>query len=132
MIEAEHLTKKYSSAVAVDDVSFNIEKGEIVGFLGPNGAGKTTTLRILTGYFPPTSGTCKIGGFNIDEAPIEAKKHIGYLPENNPLYNEMKVIEYLEFISALRKLPSPKDRIQEAVDTCGLKSVIVKNIGELS
>lgn len=132
MIEVEHLTKKYNHTLAVDDISFTIEKGEIVGFLGPNGAGKTTTLRVLTGYFPPTSGTCKIAGFNIEESPVEAKTQIGYLPENNPLYNEMKVVEFLEFVGTLRKLEAPKNRIKEVASTCGIKNVMVKNIGELS
>ena len=132
MIEVKNLTKKYGSFVAVNEVSFDIAKGEIVGFLGPNGAGKTTTMRALTGYFPPTSGTCKIAGFDIEENPIEAKKCIGYLPENNPLYHEMKVIEYLEFIGGLREIVKTKDRIKEVAEICGIAKVISQTIGELS
>lgn len=132
MIEVENLTKKYDGFVAVDNISFKIEKGEVVGFLGPNGAGKTTTLRILTGYFPPTSGKCKIAGYDIEEQGIEAKTKIGYLPENNPLYNEMKLIEYLEFLGTLRGIPSLRDRLRAVVDICKIKDVMSKPIGELS
>lgn len=132
MIEVKSLTKKYNHFVAVDNISFEIERGEIVGFLGPNGAGKTTTLRVITGYFPPTNGSCKIADFDIEKSPIEAKRKIGYLPENNPLYHEMKVIEYLEFISNLRGLTDTKKRIKEVVDICKIREVINQTIGRLS
>lgn len=132
IIEVKNLTKKYGNFTAVDSISFDVGQGEIVGFLGPNGAGKSTTLRVLTGYFPPTRGNCKIMGFDMEENPIPAKTKIGYLPENNPLYNEMKVIEYLEFIGELRKLNNSSARIKEVVNTCGLKNVVLKAIGELS
>lgn len=132
MIEIEKLTKKYDGFVAVDNVSFKIEKGEVVGFLGPNGAGKTTTLRVVTGYFPPTQGKCRIAGYDIEEQGIDAKSKIGYLPENNPLYNEMKVIEYLEFLGTLRSIPNLNDRIKKVADICGIEGVISKTIGELS
>lgn len=132
IIEVKNLTKKYGNFTAVDSISFEVGQGEIVGFLGPNGAGKTTTLRILTGYFPPTRGTCKIMGFDMEENPIPAKTKIGYLPENNPLYNDMKVIEYLEFISSLRKLEKSNLRLKEVIVSCGLKNVVLKPIGELS
>lgn len=132
IIEVKNLVKKYGNFTAVDNISFEVGQGEIVGFLGPNGAGKTTSLRIVTGYFPPTRGTCKIMGFDMEKSPIDAKAKIGYLPENNPLYNEMKVIEYLEFIGGLRKLENLTSRIKEVATNCGLKNVILKPIGELS
>ncbi|MDD2889189.1 MAG: ATP-binding cassette domain-containing protein [bacterium] len=132
IIEVKNLTKSYGSFKAVDNISFEVGSGEIVGFLGPNGAGKTTTLRIVTGYFPPTVGTCKIMGFDIEKDPIPAKTKTGYIPENNPLYSEMKIMEYLAFIGQLRKVEKLNDRIKEVVAICGLKSVISKAIGELS
>ena len=95
MIKVEGLTKRYARTVAVDDISFEVEKGQIVGFLGPNGAGKTTTMRVLTCFLPPTSGTATVAGFDVLENPQEVKKRIGYLPETPPLYPEMEVIEYL-------------------------------------
>ncbi len=132
MIEVINLTKKYDGVVAVDNISFKVERGEVVGFLGPNGAGKTTTLRMLTGYFPPSQGTCKIGNYDIEESPIEAKRSIGYLPENNPLYHEMKVMEYLEFLGALREIHDSRNRIKEVAELCRIKEIISKTIGELS
>src|SRR5437762_11357247 len=97
MIKVEGLTKRYARTLAVDDISFEVQKGEIVGFLGPNGAGKTTTMRVLTCFLPPTSGTAQVAGFDVLEQPMEVKRCIGYLPETPPLYPEMAVIEYLEF-----------------------------------
>ncbi len=132
MIEVEGISKKYNSVLAVDNISFEVKKGEVVGFLGPNGAGKTTTLRILTGYFPPTQGRCKIAGYDIEENPVEAKKHVGYLPENNPLYHEMKVVEYLEFAGRLRGVEDLWKRIKEVVEICRIQEVVKKSIGELS
>jgi len=132
MIEVNNLTKRYDGVVAVNDISFKVGKSEILGFLGPNGAGKTTTLRVVTGYLPPTKGNCKVAGFDVEENPIEAKRRIGYLPENNPLYDEMKVLEYLEFIGRLREVEDLSKRIKETVDICALNEVIGKGINELS
>jgi len=134
MIEVKNLTKYYGETLAVDDISFEIKKGEIVGFLGPNGAGKTTTLKILTCYMPPSSGTAFIAGHDIFEESISVRKNIGYLPESNPLYLEMGVVEYLRFIARMRNI-QPENinkRIKYAVEICGLKDVIHKDIGELS
>ena len=101
-IEVDHLTKYYSNARGVIDLSFEVNKGEIMGFLGPNGSGKTTTMRMLTCYISPDAGTARIAGFDITAHPLDVKKRIGYLPENNPLYLDMGVIDYLKFIAALR------------------------------
>ena len=102
MIKVEGLTKRYDRTVAVDNISFEVEKGQIVGFLGPNGAGKTTTMRVLTCFLPPTSGTATVAGFDVLQNPMEVKKRIGYLPETPPLYPEMEVIEYLNFVGQLK------------------------------
>ena len=99
MIDVQHLTKRYGRVTAVDDVSFRVERGEILGFLGPNGAGKTTTMRILTGYMPPTEGKALVAGYDVLEQPLDAKRRTGYLPETPPLYPEMTVREYLDFVS---------------------------------
>ncbi len=117
MIEVEHLTKSYGKGRAVDDISFRVEKGEILGFLGPNGAGKTTTMRILTGYLPATSGTARIAGFDVAEASLEARRRIGYLPENPPLYPEMSVRAYLEFVARIKGVASTEisKRVEEAM-----------------
>lgn len=132
MIEVKDLTKYYDHLLAVDKLSFEIKGGEIVGFLGPNGAGKTTTLRMVTGYLPLTSGKCTVAGYDIDEHPIEAKRRIGYLPETNPLYEEMEVTDYLRFVASLREIESTSKRMREVVDICGLQGVIGRPIGELS
>jgi ABC-2 type transport system ATP-binding protein len=132
MIEVENLTKSFNKFMAVDDVSFEVGKGEVVGFLGPNGAGKTTTLRMIAGYFPPTRGRCMVGGHDIQEAAIEAKRQIGYLPENNPVYSEMKVMEYLEFLGALRDVPNLPSRISDVAESCKIRDVMSRNMGELS
>src|SRR5271169_2381966 len=105
MIKVEGLTKRYARKVAVDNISFEVEKGHIVGFLGPNGAGKTTTMRVLTCFLPPTSGSAEVAGFDVFEQPQEVKKRIGYLPESPPLYPEMEVIEYLNFVARLKGIP---------------------------
>ena len=102
MIEVSHLSKSYRDLKAVDDVSFQVQSGEILGFLGPNGAGKTTTMRILTGVLPPTSGTVKVAGFDVFEQPLEVKKRIGYLPENPPVYTDMTVRAYLRFVASIK------------------------------
>src|SRR5215468_6828420 len=102
MIKVEGLTKRYARTVAVVDISFEVEKGQIVGFLGPNGAGKTTTMRVLTCFLPPTSGKVTVAGFDVHENPMEVKKRIGYLPESPPCHPEMEVIEYLRFVGKLK------------------------------
>jgi len=105
VIEVQHLTKKYGPVTAVEDVSFKVERGEILGFLGPNGAGKTTTMRILTGYMPATDGRAVVAGFDVFDQPIEAKRRTGYLPETPPLYPDMSVIEYLQFVARIKGVP---------------------------
>jgi ABC-2 type transport system ATP-binding protein len=115
VIEVQHISKRYGRVTAVDDVSFRVERGEILGFLGPNGAGKTTTMRILTGYMPPTEGRASVAGFDIFDKPVEAKRRIGYLPETPPLYPEMTVREYLDFVARIKGVP-PKER-KERVTT---------------
>lgn len=132
MIEIQNLTKYFGQTKAVDDISFNIGKGEIVAFLGPNGAGKTTTMRMLTGYLLPTQGKCLINGIDITREPIKTKELIGYLPEDNPLYPDMKVYEYLEFIGEIRKIKNPKQRIKDVAEICGVSNVMGKEIGTLS
>jgi ABC-2 type transport system ATP-binding protein len=109
VIEVQHITKRYGRVTAVDDVSFRVERGEILGFLGPNGAGKTTTMRILTGYMPPTEGKATVAGFDVFTHPIEAKRRTGYLPELPPLYPDMTVREYLDFVAKVKGVP-PKER----------------------
>jgi ABC-2 type transport system ATP-binding protein len=109
VIEVQHITKRYGGVTAVDDVSFGVDKGEILGFLGPNGAGKTTTMRILTGYMPPTEGKATVAGFDVFTHPIEAKRRTGYLPETPPLYPDMTVREYLDFAARIKGVP-PKER----------------------
>jgi ABC-2 type transport system ATP-binding protein len=134
MIEVNHLTKRYARHEAVRDVTFSVKRGEIVGFLGPNGAGKTTTLRMLTGYLPPTSGTARIAGFDIFRQSIEARRKIGYMPENVPLYEDMRVREYLKFRAQLKGLSGSdtRRRVGDVLDTCGLQSVRRKMIKTLS
>jgi ABC-2 type transport system ATP-binding protein len=109
VIEVQHLTKRYGRVTAVDDVSFRVEKGEILGFLGPNGAGKTTTMRILTGFMPASEGRAAVAGYDVFDKPLEAKKRTGYLPETPPLYPDMTVREYLDFVSRIKGVP-PKER----------------------
>ncbi len=110
MIEVEHLTKRYGDTVAVEDISFRVERGEILGFLGPNGAGKTTTMRILTGYLPATAGTVRVAGFDVAEQSLEARRRIGYLPEQPPLYPEMTVTGYLDFVARIKGGPAAERR----------------------
>jgi gliding motility-associated transport system ATP-binding protein len=109
VIEVQHITKRYGRMTAVDDVSFRVERGEILGFLGPNGAGKTTTMRILTGYMPPSEGRATVAGFDVFDRPLEAKRRTGYLPETPPLYPDMTVREYLDFVGKIKGVP-PRDR----------------------
>ena len=134
MIQVNQLTKRYARHEAVRSISFSVARGEIVGFLGPNGAGKTTTLRMLTGYLPPTSGTATIAGFDIFRQSIEARRKIGYMPENVPLYEDMRVKEYLKFRAQLKGLGSSdtRRRVGDVIDTCGLASVRRKMIKTLS
>jgi ABC-2 type transport system ATP-binding protein len=134
MIKVEGLTKRYARNVAVDNISFQVEKGQIVGFLGPNGAGKTTTMRMLTCFLPPTEGTAEVAGFDILENPMEVKKRIGYLPESPPVYPEMEVIEYLDFVGRIKGVPkaSLKSRIDEVIEKCAVGDVRNKEIGKLS
>ncbi len=131
MIRAESITKSYGTVRAVDSVSFNISMGNITGLLGPNGAGKTTTLRMLTGYLKPDSGTITVGGYNIEENPIEVKKLLGYLPESAPLYGDMLVYDYLNFVADMRGIEERK-RIDEMGELCGIREVMHMNINELS
>ena len=134
MIRVENLTKYYGKRLAVDNISFNIEKGEIVGFLGPNAAGKTTTMRILTGFLAPTRGDAWIAGHNVLSHSLEARQHIGYLPEAVPLYTDMTVRSYLEFLAKLRGLDKNRitSRIEEVVDICHLEEYIDVILGKLS
>jgi ABC-2 type transport system ATP-binding protein len=134
MIRTENLTKVYGTQKAVDDVSFEVKSGEILGFLGPNGAGKTTTMKMITCYMPPTSGNIYIDDYNVFDHSIEIRRKIGYLPENTPLYNDMGVLDYLGFIANVRglKAQKQKDAIERVIHDCGLKGVIHKDIEELS
>ena len=131
-IEVKNLTKFYGEQAAVQDVSFSIKKGEIVGFLGPNGAGKSTTMKIITGFIPSTSGEVKVCGSLVDMENLETRKKIGYLPENNPLYLDMYVREYLEFVGNIYKVPNLKDRVNEMIKIVGLELEQNKQIGMLS
>jgi ABC-2 type transport system ATP-binding protein len=134
MIKVEGLTKRYARTVAVDNISFEVEKGQIVGFLGPNGAGKTTTMRVLTCFLPPTSGTANVAGFDVLENPLEVKKRIGYLPETPPLYPEMEVTEYLNFVGRLKGISSADigNRVDDVVGKCALGEVRFRLIAKLS
>jgi ABC-2 type transport system ATP-binding protein len=131
-IEVQHLTRLYGEQRAVNDVSFSIKNGEIVGFLGPNGAGKSTTMKMITGYLKPDSGSTVVNGINVQSDPLSAKKKIGYLPEANPLYHDMFVREYLDFIADVHHVPNRKKRINEIIDTVGLSVESRKRTGQLS
>ena len=133
-VSVNNLTKKYQTQRAVDNISFEVKTGEVLGFLGPNGAGKTTTMKIITGYMAPSDGDVKINGISVLEEPQKIKPLIGYLPESNPLYQEMQVLEYLEFIGQLQNLSKNRiqERIAEMVKVCGLNVEKHKKIGELS
>jgi len=134
MIEVKQLVKRYGDVVAIDHVSFTVDRGEILAFLGPNGAGKTTTMRILTCFMPATTGTARVAGFDIFEEPMEVKRRIGYLPENPPLYPEMTVSEYLLFVAKIKGLSGQKvpDALAGAVEKCGLGDVSRRLIANLS
>jgi len=133
-IVVENIVKKYGTQRAVDNVSFKVKTGEILGFLGPNGAGKTTTMRSITCFLMPNEGDIKVGGYSIKENPEEIKKNIGYLAENNPLYHEMSIIDYLYFIAELHGIEKSKikDRILNMINLCGIEGEKHKKIGELS
>src|SRR6202795_1078699 len=134
MIKVEGLTKRYARTIAFDNISFEVEKGGIVGFLGPNGAGKTTTMRVLTCFLPPTSGSASVAGFDVLEHPLEVKQRIGYLPETPPLYPEMEVHEYLTFVGRLKGISSTDvaRRVNEVSERCAVADVRAKLIGKLS
>ncbi len=134
MIEARGISKRYGDLLAVDDVSFSVGRGEVVGFLGPNGAGKTTTMRILTGFLPPSDGTAEIAGFDIFEDPLAARRAIGYLPESPPLYPEMTVTSYLHFVAKIMDVARARRReaVDRAIERCSLTEVRQRVIGSLS
>ena len=134
MIEVKNLTKYFGSRKVVSDISFNVKKGEILGFLGPNGAGKSTTMRIITGFIPPSDGTALIGGADITGDSINARKKIGYLPENAPVYPDMTVFGYLDFCAEIRGFSGPerKKRVEETIEKCFLTDVRFQSIGTLS
>ncbi len=134
MIEVAALTKQFPAVTAVDNISFEVPEGEIVGFLGPNAAGKTTTMRILTGFMPATSGKARVAGYDVFEQSLEARRNVGYLPENVPLYGEMRVSEYLAFRARLQGVPrkAMKDRISSVMERCGVVEVKRDVIGRLS
>lgn len=134
MIEIKDLVKKFDQTIILDNLNFSVKKGEILGFLGPNGAGKSTTMKIITSFWSPTSGTVKIDGLDVTENSLETRAKIGYLPENVPLYEEMRVYEYLKFIAEIRKIEkaSINERIKEVIEACGLQKVVRKPIEELS
>ena len=134
MITVKGLTKRYARTIAVDNISFEVPKGQIVGFLGPNGAGKTTTMRVLTCFLPPTIGTAIVAGYDVLEHPLEVKKRIGYLPETPPVYPEMEVVDYLTFVGKLKGLRGADliKRVNESADRCAIADVRHKLIGKLS
>jgi len=135
MIEVKDLTKRYRDRVAVDHLTFQVNEGEILGFLGPNGAGKSTTMKILTGFLPPTSGSAKVGGFDVFENPMEVKRRIGYLPESPPLYPEMTVRGYLRFVASIRgvkgaQLKSEIERVALLTGATGVLDRIIQNLSK--
>jgi ABC-2 type transport system ATP-binding protein len=134
MIKVENLTKRYAGQTAIQDLNFEVGQGEIMGFLGPNGAGKTTTMRILAGFMPATSGRATIAGLDVFEQSLQARSRIGYMPENVPLYTDMRVTEYLEYRAALKNVPYRRvtERVGDVKDLCGLREVEKKLIGALS
>jgi ABC-2 type transport system ATP-binding protein len=134
VIEVQHLTKRYGRVTAVEDVSFRVERGEILGFLGPNGAGKTTTMRILTGYMPATEGRATVAGYDIFDKPMEAKRRIGYLPETPPLYPDMTVREYLDFVARIKGVPpkEKKERVSTVMQRAHVADMANRHCGKLS
>jgi ABC-2 type transport system ATP-binding protein len=132
MIQVQGLTKTYGDLVAIQDVNFEVQAGEILGFLGPNGAGKTTTMRIITGYMPPSAGTVRVAGHDVFADSIEARRNIGYLPETVPLYPEMSVAGYLDFVGRLRHIPHRRERLAEVMERLHLEDRADTQIGKLS
>ena len=134
MIEVQHLTKRYGRVTAVDDISFRVEKGEILGFLGPNGAGKTTTMRVLTGYMPPTEGAVIVAGYDVFQQPVDAKRRTGYLPETPPLYPEMTVREYLTFVAKIKGITPAerKARVESVIDRVRVADMADRHCAKLS
>lgn len=134
MIEVKSLSKSYGTTLALDKISFTVPTGQIMGFLGPNGAGKSTTMKIITCFMPPTAGQVVIDGLDAHEHSLEVRRKIGYLPETNPLYTEMNVLDYLTFVQRLRAIPTSEHsrRNKRMIDLCGLGEVVRKDIGELS
>ncbi|HMD98493.1 MAG TPA: ABC transporter ATP-binding protein [Terriglobia bacterium] len=134
MIQVENVTKRYGPTLAVSDLSFEVQRGEILGFLGPNGAGKTTTMRIITGYLPPTEGRVRVAGFDVAEDPLEVKKRIGYLPELPPVYPDMTVTEYLDFVGRIKGVARGdlKKRVDEVSEKTSVTDVRDRQIGKLS
>jgi ABC-2 type transport system ATP-binding protein len=134
MIEAQGLTKYYGTVPAIEGVSFRVEQGEILGFLGPNGAGKTTTMRILTGFMPSSAGTAVVAGYDIGNDPLEVKRRVGYMPENVPLYTEMVVWRFLQYVAEIKGVPrdARKAEVDEAIERCGLEAVANRVIRNLS
>jgi ABC-2 type transport system ATP-binding protein len=134
MIDAKSLTKDFGATRALDGLSFQVSRGEILGFLGPNGAGKTTTMRILTGYLRPNDGVVSVGGLDVQVDPIRARRQIGYLPENAPLYDDMMVIDFLRYVAELREVPEDRrrERLAHICGRCGLTDVLGRDIGKLS
>ncbi len=134
MIEVQHLTKRFGPVTAVEDISFRVERGEILGFLGPNGAGKTTTMRILTGYMPATEGRAVVAGFDVFDQPVEAKRRTGYLPETPPLYPDMSVAEYLSFVAKIKGVPSAdrRERIQMVMERTKVADMASRLCSKLS
>src|SRR5262245_8703667 len=132
VIEAQDLTKQYGARTAIQDISFSVERGEILGFLGPNGAGKTTTMRILTGYMPPTTGRASIAGHDVFGDSLAARRQVGYLPESVPLYPEMTVAGYLDYMARLRRLPARRAAVQRAMELVHIADRSNDRIGKLS
>jgi ABC-2 type transport system ATP-binding protein len=132
MIQVNGLTKDYGARRAIDNLTFDAEQGEIVGFLGPNGAGKTTTMRILTGYMPPSDGNAIVAGYDIVDESLEVRKRVGYLPETVPLYNDMTALEYLKFMADLRKIPNSQERAYETLESVNLSERANGYIGNFS
>ena len=134
LIEVDRLTKSFGPFIAVDDISFSLKRGEVLGFLGPNGAGKTTTMRMITGFLSPTKGNISVCGHDVSEYPIEIKEKIGYVPEGAPLYGEMTVMNFLKFIAKIRKIPKNKinDAIHNVIKKLGLELVLYQQVETLS
>src|SRR5438045_8648915 len=134
MIKVENLTKRYAGQTAIRDLNFEVGQGEIMGFLGPNGAGKTTTMRILAGFMPATSGRASIAGFDVFEQSLQARAHVGYMPENVPLYPDMRFTEYLDYRAALKAVPHRRvdESVGDVKELCGVDAVENKHIGALS